>query len=560
MQAESVGTAEKQQRAFYDWTFPGAPVRVHLRLDVVQRLEEYLAQELESMTAKPPARRGLLLGGVSAGGTEIIDFQPLVSVEPAEVLAIAALFENHGVRPVGYYRAHGEGEEKLCLDSEDLALARACFSDPNCVFLVVCQTAAHPASAGFFFWDREHIDGDFCFLEFPFEAQLLAEAKQDKVRRHPQTPGDLRRGVDPVAESDGKQRGRGWRRAAWFVVGAVLLGASGFWVVMFFAQRPVSVLRTGSRSAAPAAPVANAAFISLRAERQGADLTVSWDHGSSIVRSAETAKLTIEDGATRETVLDRKTLQFGSVLYIPTTDQVLIQLEIAAPEQKMISESVLVLLNRQDGGARVTPLSKEGTPRFLLPVPDDSGTAVSQASKASVLKPKRVFQFREEKEQKKRQPAGMIPPAPLIAPKEPTASIIVPSLPSPLAPPQPAPAPRVMTAGPTEVPKAAPSSSVPLRAAIINAFTPPVVLRAPSPPRLTPAQRAFITRPELVEFKVYVDALGKVDKVEPSRKANPMLVNAVLSTVRLWRFRPARRGWQDVPGEIILQFKFDPAK
>src|SRR5215467_7335189 len=74
----SARTPEKPPPVCYDWTFPGAPVRVHLRLDAVTRLQEYLANAAGSPAGKAQERRGLLFGGISAAGTEIIDFQPVV--------------------------------------------------------------------------------------------------------------------------------------------------------------------------------------------------------------------------------------------------------------------------------------------------------------------------------------------------------------------------------------------------------------------------------------------------------------------------------------------------
>ena len=59
----------QQQPISYEWTFPGAPVRIHLRLAVVERLKAYLAQEPVSTPGKTAAKCGILLGRVAAAGS-----------------------------------------------------------------------------------------------------------------------------------------------------------------------------------------------------------------------------------------------------------------------------------------------------------------------------------------------------------------------------------------------------------------------------------------------------------------------------------------------------------
>jgi len=64
----------------------------------------------------------------------------------------------------------------------------------------------------------------------------------------------------------------------------------------------------------------------------------------------------------------------------------------------------------------------------------------------------------------------------------------------------------------------------------------------------------------VVEIKVFIDASGKVRKAEPLNHANPALASVAQSVARLWTFRPAREAGQNVPSEMVLQFKFDPPK
>jgi hypothetical protein len=64
----------------------------------------------------------------------------------------------------------------------------------------------------------------------------------------------------------------------------------------------------------------------------------------------------------------------------------------------------------------------------------------------------------------------------------------------------------------------------------------------------------------VVEIKVYIDAAGRVLRTEPLTQANPVLITAARSAAILWGFQPARRQGLNVASEMILRFKFDPAR
>src|SRR6185295_1453679 len=84
------------------------------------------------------------------------------------------------VTVVGYYRSHIG--QSLSLSEKDLAIAQEYFSDPASVFLLIKPSTDGSSTAGFFFWDNGRIDGDFTFLEFPFEAQQLTGARVKPTR------------------------------------------------------------------------------------------------------------------------------------------------------------------------------------------------------------------------------------------------------------------------------------------------------------------------------------------------------------------------------------------
>ena len=81
---------------------------------------------------------------------------------------------------VGYYRA--QRQTKLRLAESDLALAKTFFHDRSNVILLIQPENSGPPNATFFFWDGGSLNGDFPFLEFPFDAELLAAAGQRRLQ------------------------------------------------------------------------------------------------------------------------------------------------------------------------------------------------------------------------------------------------------------------------------------------------------------------------------------------------------------------------------------------
>jgi hypothetical protein len=66
----------------------------------------------------------------------------------------------------------------------------------------------------------------------------------------------------------------------------------------------------------------------------------------------------------------------------------------------------------------------------------------------------------------------------------------------------------------------------------------------------------------MIEIKVFIDEMGRVVRAEPlppKAWVSQSIVKACLEAVRFWKFKPARWGAQDVPGEMLLQFEFKSA-
>jgi TonB family protein len=62
-----------------------------------------------------------------------------------------------------------------------------------------------------------------------------------------------------------------------------------------------------------------------------------------------------------------------------------------------------------------------------------------------------------------------------------------------------------------------------------------------------------------VDVKVYVSENGRVDFAElVSSGRNAQLANAAVFAARRWTFTPARLDGENIPGEVILHFRFLP--
>jgi hypothetical protein len=610
MSSAGIRLSHQEETQFYAWSFPGAPVQVHLSLEVVREIRQCLAQASASGASAPVT--GLLLGPtVTASFPNITGFRALRTGKSAELEQAIASVRNSGdhLVTVGYFRTHNG--ERLALSPEDISLAEAHFSKPNCVLLLVDASNPTAANAGFFFWDRGKLNGgfyDFCFLEFPFDAAMLAtghgnphkdpEPHPDLLPRNPFSPPLAEKTAEsmpelkpaqppspiadvapeppakPLPEIDPTAVARINRvvedaatstpkaRFDWRIPGLLLLALACFAAGIFLTQKLAQIKKNTEPE-----PIA------LKVLQQGTDLSLRWNHNSTLISNAESGRLTIYDGGTREFALDKNHIRSGSIVYSPVSDHILIQLDIQTREHRTVRESVQVILNRlnqselTESFAVVQPPkpaagSSQTTSLLASSVAGDPASGEPPTALPTSTKPQATREF---------SPPGSAAAAAAhsetsaLAPPPPVAASH--SAPSPILP---SPSPLPLPPAQTPPPKAAANdgltpSQPPARLAdrltpVLSEYVPPTAIRQIPPAPLTPAQRAFVSRSVVVEVKVFIDASGKVTKTEPFTHANPALITAARSAATLWTFRPARKNGQNVASEMILRFKFDPAR
>ena len=194
---------------------------------------------------------------------------------------------------MGYFRVQRSGDLRLNLT--DLALAKAAFSNPHDVFLIIQSVEAGAATASFFFWDGDQMYGDFPFLEFPFDASLLPVRKTPHTEVSPQESPTI---PEPASRAQAVRPGSGgFKRKIWGMLGAICLGAL---VGIVGAFRFLPAYGT-SISARPAANT-RYPFVSLGLDverRHRGDLKVTWNHEIPVVANATTGTLLVQDGATQ---------------------------------------------------------------------------------------------------------------------------------------------------------------------------------------------------------------------------------------------------------------------
>jgi hypothetical protein len=258
---------------------------------------------------------GILVGEIASDCVRITDFEPvphqggpLYTLDLAARSAFAAAVERQP-RAVGYYRSHLRGG--LSLDAGDLALMRTCFAEAGNVALLMRPEPHGDVTAGFFFWDEGRMHPDFSFLEFPLDA---AELRDEPAR--PRPPGRLRRLLPPAAA-------------------ALVLIAPGVWLArQFWIPEPID------------ARPERAPVLGLRAELQGAAITVRWDL-SPVTVLAERGRLSVRDaGEQRVFTLTPEQVRRGAFRYVPRGRDLRFRLDVAGVDGATASENVLVLAPR----------------------------------------------------------------------------------------------------------------------------------------------------------------------------------------------------------------------
>lgn len=522
----------------YVWWFPGSPVKVHLDLQVVQRLKERL-QGIGIGTSE----EGLLFGRVLDGAAEILDFQPASNGNVPNM--IAALPDEQSKRSLmGYYRT--EEVDTFHLNAKDVSLAEECFRKPYHVFLMIHSNGFGSPNATFFFHDGDRKMADFAFLEFPLDPSLLAIEERDRIQRshHAATEHSVEvpaPAPQPSTVGSPRNKSRVLLKAVGWTCSVALVFALGALVNNRSFRERFASLRPGTSNPSAVSPSSSSAAqpsfppsMALHAKRQNGDLELTWSRESALIATATSGVISIQDGQSkRQIALDATQVRGGSLLYSPTSDQILMQLTVTTPADTA-TESVMVILPKV-GGPRTYPLPASNTSSASVPPPQQPLISVPLARPS---KP-----FTEPAVAKGTPSPG--PPIPTDSPSlkinlDPAATVAPDLVSQTPVPPPPTPVTPSQQPTPT-----------------IIRYQPAIAITKAAP-AFPPELQNLAVKRKIIEVKVTIDKNGKVSKAEaiPQKNTSQFLVNSAVNAARLWRFEPARRDNEPISSESVLQFAF----
>jgi hypothetical protein len=533
----------------YLWWFPGSPVKVHLDLQVVQRLKERL-DDVGAGTGPP--EEGLLFGRTLDGAAEILDFQPATNGNLLNM--IAATPNDQGKRLLmGYYRT--EDGDTFHLNAKDVSLAEECFRKPYQVFLMIHSNGFGSPNATFFFHDGDRKMADFAFLEFPLDPSLLAVEERDRIQRS--QPAAIAPSVEappPAPEPATVGRPQNNRppqkrvtlpKIALWTCSIALVFALGTLVNNRSFRERLANLRPTispvSSSSSPASQAPPVPSMALHAKRQNGDLELTWSRESALIAAATSGVISIQDGdSKRQIALDSTQVRGGSLLYSPTSDQISMQLTVVTPADTA-TESVMVILPKV-GNPQTYPLpSSKPSPASMAP-PEPALNSVPLASASKPFTAPSAAKVTPS-------PAPILTDSPALKLNPDPAATATPGIVStgivPQAPLPPPPTP------------AAPSQPSQSPAPVVVRYQAAIAI-AKATPAFPPELQSFAIKRTVIEVKVTIDKDGRVSKAEavPQNNVNRFLVNSALNAARLWKFQPARRDNEPVSSESVLQFVF----
>ena len=536
----------------YIWTFPGAPVRICLQLEVVSSLQEILTPVAGREDGRNVDRMGILLGRMGGRkGTEVTAVLPSLGEESHALAATLQALRNSGdIVPVGFYRT--QADASLRLSDRDFEIAREHFSAPGSVFLVIHPSNLDDHKATFFFWDNGRIHREFAFLEFPLNASLLASRESRRLRNGHEKKAALETVAGP-AEIDADQlaarplppfavRRRG-RPLALIAVIALLLVA----VVLFWKFRPSSTSKTN-----PTPVVAVSPSLGLKFLHQGTDLVVTWDREVATRYGVAAGLLSIrEANHEKEIGLNAEQLRSANILLSPESDQVQVQLTLLLSDQKTLSESAMALLPSRGSTDSIV----QAIP--IQPRPVSSARIVQRSPNPGALK---NFILDANRTAADRPP--VVEDAPVV---NATQSNRVPnSVPSLIGQPVhslPAPGPNETVehappaaAAPSPAVSSAPPASLPAEAAQVRDTVEPArFVSGKNPAYPAAAHQAHVQGTVVIEALVGPDGTVKEAKVV---SGHPMLRDAARKAVLGWTFSPALIHGKPVDGPTRVEVKF----
>ena len=352
--------SETSTRAEFSWTFPGAPIRVSIPLNVISRLRAELIQNLANGT--PGAEiGGVLLGHQDSPTTLHIDDYVWASSEEradgryhldrSELQLLRSIYSS----PVGYFRT--QSEDSMQLRDAEIDFVGDQFRDPTDVVLLIRATPQQ-YTAGFFFWMEAGVFSPFSFMDFPLDAELLQEREKPHLaaaRTHgsasalettllPSGQAEKIEPAEPQRTAPIEITKEGVSQQVLVTAGVVfaLISLAG---LAAFGPHDRAQIFAGKQES----PTPRAAFpLQLDVEAQGSGLNVRWNTQSTPIIKAREGHLIIREDHTQPRMikLDQQQLTSGHIYYRSSAEQVQFQLEVVDASGSVSKESVVALSSK----------------------------------------------------------------------------------------------------------------------------------------------------------------------------------------------------------------------
>jgi hypothetical protein len=517
----------------YVWQPPGKSVRVHLKLDLVDRMRPAV---LHAAT-DDSLGRSLETGGILLGRTrrergltivELGDFEPIEcehAVGPSFLLSgtdrqrlekrLGNRGANRGLSVVGFYRSHTRTQ--LVATLEDIALMSSFFRDSSNLLLLIHACHGRPLTGGFLIWEDRAIRSTRTYLEFPFESEALVIGARADPAPVP-APGPVMQ-VEPghkgppdavaVPSQPIGRRPKTNPGFAWSVAGGVLLVAASIPFLIPPRTAPATTAR-------PQLPSATAPIGEVHPE-EPSPAAADTNHADPLPPAA--AEVHEPGPATPAPQL---------IEPAPATPAVAAKVEVKAPVADGAADRVVASRTPEKPPAIIAASALEPVPPVAAeaptPVPDPPKIATEPSAPADAL-----------------SHLGAI-----------------------LKSPEPAPPDRFVNVDLQE--SAAKGAGLLRNLSLGRKHDKHEAFIAPAPihqdkPAVPPELRRRVTSEVSIDVKVFVNRAGKVEYAEllsNGTGANRDLASLAVFSSRRWQFSPASRDGAPVPAEVVLRFRFGP--